>query len=301
MLDKATPYKVLQYLAKLAKEKTLPVNHGNENYIRYLVDRRAIELNGKQVCITKKFEDNYLEEIESTFNRCSSLIAKYGLTYLEKLYSIDEIESLIKIEADKQIIHEQEVAFQNILTKYFGSSKHKTVKSGLSKAIKTILAVDEFAEENKDQQFTSILYPKTQTRFIILCENKNRLITPRHEFIEFWYAGGKNISQLQFIPKPLCPVFYLCDWDFEGLNTYVTIKQKYLTGLSAFLPADYVSLMVEQSKVKDHKRVWINDKFLVNLNDAEKAIAQVLIKRKSIIVEQNIEFTRENLLYNGIE
>ena len=300
MLYKDTPYKVVQYLAKLSNEKVLPFAYKDENYIRYLIERKAIQPSGKQFSITKKFEENFAEEIENAFSKCSSFITKYDLSYLENHYSIEEIEALIKIETDKQQIIEQEIAFQNILTLYFGSSKHKTAQSNLSKAIKTILGIEFFPEEIKDQQFTSILYPKKKTRCIILCENKNRLITKRHEFIEYWYAGGKNIKQLEFIPQPQHPIFYLCDWDFDGLNIYIDIKRKYLPTLSAFIPTNPDSLMIEQSKVKDHKSKWSNDKFLIHLNKTERSIAETLIKNKAIIVEQKILVTPENLLNNAI-
>ncbi len=300
MLYKDTPYKVVQYLAKLSNEKVLPFAYKDENYIRHLIERKAIQVNGKQFSITKKFEENFLEEITNAFNKCSSFIAKYDLSYLESHYSLEEIEALIKIETDKSKINEQEIAFQNILTLYFGSSKHKTAQSNLSRAIKTILGIELFPEEIKDQQFTSILYPKTKTRFIILCENKNRLVTKRHEFIEFWYAGGKNIKQLEFIPEPPHPIFYLCDWDFDGLSTYIAIKRKYLPTLTAFIPSNPESLMIEQSKVKDHKSKWSSDKFLVHLNKKERDIAETLIKNKAIIIEQRILITHENLFINAI-
>ncbi len=300
MLYKDTPYKVVQYLAKLSNEKVLPFAYKDENYIRHLIERKAIQPNGKQFSITNKFEENFLEEIENAFSKCSSFITKYDLSYLEKHYSIEEIEALIKIETDKSKIIEQEIAFQNILTLYFGSSKHKTAQSNLSKAIKTILGIEFFPEEIKDQQFISILYPKTKTRFIILCENKNRLITKRHEFIEYWYAGGKNIKQLEFIPEPQHPIFYLCDWDFDGLNIYIDIKRKYLPTLTAFIPTNPESLMIEQNKVKDHKSKWSSDKFLIHLNKIERSIAETLIKNNAIIVEQKVLVTPENLLNNAI-
>lgn len=300
LLHKDTPYKVLQYLNRLSNKKALPVSYKNENYIRYLIDRKAIDTNGNQYSITKKFEESLLIEIESTFTRCNSFITKYDLTYLENNYSIEEVEALIKIESEKQKIIEQEIALQNILTIYFGSSKHKTVHSNLSKAIKTILGIEFFPEESKDQQFASILYPKDKTRYIVLCENKNRLIIPRHSFIEFWYAGGKNIKQLQFIPEPQHPIFYLFDWDFDGVNTYIDIKKKYFPTLSALIPANPESLMVEQSKIKDHKSKWKNDKFLIHLHKTERRIVEILISKKSIIVEQNILLTKETLDYNSI-
>jgi hypothetical protein len=300
MLYKDTPYKVVQYLAKLSNEKVLPIAFKDENYIRHLIDRKAIEPNGKQFSITKKFEENFAGDIENAFSKCNSFIMKYDLSHLENHYSIDEIEALAKIEMDKLKIIEQDIAFQNILTLYFGSSKHKTAQSNLSKAIKTILGIEFFPEEIKDQQFISILYPKTKTRFIILCENKNRLITKRHEFIEYWYAGGKNIKQLEFIPEPQHPIFYLCDWDYDGLNIYIDIKRKYLPTLAAFIPSNPESLMIEQSKVRDHKSKWSSDKFLIHLNRTERSIAETLIKNKAIIVEQKILVTPENLLNNAI-
>ena len=300
MLFKDTKYKVLRYLAKLSNERVLPIEYKDENYMRHLIDRKAIQPIGKQFSVTKKFDENFLEEIKNTFSKCSSFIKKYDLFYLENHYSIDEIEALAKIEMDKLKIIEQDIAFQNILTLYFGSSKHKTAQSNLSKAIKTILEIEFFPEEIKDQQFISILYPKRKTRFIILCENKNRLITQRHEFIEYWYAGGKNTKQLEFIPQPQHPIFYLCDWDFDGLNIYIDIKKKYLPTLTAFIPTNPESIMIEQSKVKDHKSKWSSDKFLAHLNKAERSIAETLIQNKSIIVEQRILVTPENLIKNAI-
>lgn len=162
MLYKDTPYKVVQYLAKLSNEKVLPIAFKDENYIRHLIDRKAIEPNGKQFSITKKFEENFAGDIENAFSKCNSFIMKYDLSYLENHYSIDEIEALAKIEMDKLKIIEQDIAFQNILTLYFGSSKHKTAQSNLLKAIKTILGIEFFPEEIKDQQFISSSLSKNE-------------------------------------------------------------------------------------------------------------------------------------------
>jgi hypothetical protein len=300
MLYKDTPYKVVKYLAKLSSVKVLPIEFAKENYIRYLIDRKAIEEKGKKLGTTKKFYDSCCEEIIDTFNQCSSFMEKFSFDYLENHYSIGEIETLIKIETEREKIIESDIALTNILAIYFGSSKYKTTNSNLAKAIKTILGIDIFPEEIKDQQFTSILYPKEKTRFIILCENINRLIIKRHQFIEFWYAGGKNIKQLEFIPAPQYPIFYLCDWDFDGLNTYIEIKHKYLPTLTVFIPTNTESLLIEQEKVKKHRSIWKNNNAFQYLNDKEKIIAENLFNTKSIIEEQKIMLTIENLLQNGI-
>jgi len=300
MLSKDTPYKVVQYLAKLSAAKVLPIEYPKENYIRFLIDRKAIEEKGKQFGTTNKFYEYYSDEITIAKKQCESFIEKYSFNYLENHYSVGDIEALIKIENEKEKIIESDVALTNILAIYFGSSKYKSANSNLAKAIKNILGIDIFPEEVKDQQFTSILYPKEETRFIVLCENINRLIMKRHQFIEFWYAGGKNIKQLEFIPKPQHKIFYLCDWDFDGLNTYIDIQQKYLPKLTSFIPANPESLMIEQDKVKEHCSKWKNKKCFQYLNDKEKIIAENLFNTKSIIEEQKIMLTLENLLCNGI-
>lgn len=300
MLYKDTPYKVVQYLAKFSKGKFLPNSYKSENYIRYLIERNALEPNDKLLGATKKFYEIYSDAIVNTFNHCNSFIEKYSFEYLENHYTVEEIETLIRIESERAKIIESEIALTNILSTYFGSSKYKSVNSNLAKAIKTILGIDLFPEEIKDQQFTSILYPKGNTRFIILCENINRLIIKRHPFIEFWYAGGKNIKQLEFIPPPQHPIFYLFDWDFDGLNVYIDIKRKYLPTLSAFIPANPDSLMVEQTKVKKHRSKWGNGKFLSHLNETERCIAENLMNKNSIIEEQRILLTMEDLTHNSI-
>jgi hypothetical protein len=300
MLYKDTPYKVVKYLTKLSAVKVLPIEFAKENYIRYLIDRKAVEEKGKKLGTTKKFYDSFADEITDTFNQCNSFIEKFSFDYLENHYSVGEIETLIKIETEREKIIENDIALTNILAIYFGSSKYKTTNSNLTKAIKTILGIDIFPEEIKDQQFISILYPKEKTRFIILCENINRLIIKRHQFIEFWYAGGKNIKQLEFIPTPQHPIFYLCDWDFDGLNTYIKIKQKYFPKLTIFIPTNPESLMIEQDKVKKHRSKWKNNISFQYLIDKEKIIAENLFNTKSIIEEQKIMLSPENLISNGI-
>jgi hypothetical protein len=300
MLYKDTPYKVVKYLTKLSSIKVLPIEYAKENYIRYLIDRKAIEEKGKKLGTTKKFYDSFADEITDTFSHCSAFIEKFSFDYLENHYSVGEIETLIKIENEREKILESDNALTNILAIYFDSSKYKTTNSNLAKAIKTILGIDIFPEEIKDQQFTSILYPKEKTRFIVLCENINRLIIKRHQFIEFWYAGGKNIKQLEFIPKPQYPIFYLCDWDFDGLNIYIKIKQKYLPTLTLFIPTNHETLMIEQEKVKKHRSKWKNNNSFQYLIDNEKNLVENLFNTKSIIEEQKIMLTIENLLHNGI-
>lgn len=303
MIPTETPYKVLKYLVKLSDEKVLPKNYENETLMLHLVERNYLASpkdNPTKFFKTKDFEEPFTEEIFPSFQKYNSFISKYQIESLENHYSIQEFEALIKIEKDKEQILSSEFSFQTILTQYFGSSKHRKVDSILSDAIKIILGIEYFLEESKDQQFLSILYPKTETRFVILCENQNRLKIKRHEFIEFWYAGGKNTKQLQCIPKPKFPIFYLFDWDFDGLNIYTAIKRKYFPTIAAFIPDNFESLMEKQDEVKEHHSKWKNNSCFQYLSEREKGIAKVLFDTDSIIEEQKIILNETNLSRNGI-
>lgn len=301
MIPSEMSYKVLKYLVKISDEKCLPKKYDNVAYMLHLFERNyLIKERPNKICKTTSFEELFTDEILPFFQKYDLFIKKFQIENLENHYSIQEFEALIKIENDKAEILSNEHSFQTILTNYFGSSKHRKSDSILSEAIKKILEIETFPEESKDQQFLSILYPKNETRYIILCENKNRLIVPRHNFIEFWYSGGKNTKQLQFIPKPKFPIFYLCDWDFDGLNIYTDIKRKYLPNIRAFIPDNFKSLMEKQETVKKHHSKWNNNKCFQYLNDEEMKIASVLYETDNIIEEQKILINETNLLKNGI-
>ncbi|NOU19710.1 MAG: hypothetical protein HOO91_19305 [Bacteroidales bacterium] len=303
MIPIETPYKVIKYLVKISEEKTLPKNYENETLILHFVERGYLTSSGdrtKKYSKTYLFEKPFVDEVLPSFQKYNSFIKKHRIESLENHYSVNDFEALIQVENNRAKILNDNYSFQTILAKYFGSSKHRKVNSILSDAIKKILNIDFFPEDDKDQQYLSVLYPKIETKYIILCENKNRLIVPRLDFIEFWFAGGKNTRQLQFIPKPKFPILYLFDWDFDGLNIYTDIKRKYLPTIAAFIPDNFISLMEKQEKVKEHHSKWKNRNFFQYLTEKEKEIAGILIETDSIIEEQKILLNENNLLRNGI-
>jgi hypothetical protein len=299
MIPLNTQYKVIKYLVKLSEHNVLSKNHENDKYIIHFLDRKFIVVapdSPNKFIITKDFNEVFRKEIYPLFQKYDNFIKLHQIEIIENYYTIGDLDSLMLIDSEQPT----NLSLQEILAKYFGSSKHTQQKSTLVNAIKTILHIDEFPEDCKDQQFISILYPKRETRFIILCENKNRLRSSRHDFIEFWYAGGRNTSQLKFIPKPTFPIFYLFDWDFEGMSIYIHIKKNYFPNLTSFIPVDYESLIEEQEKVKHHNSKWINNKILIHLSEKEKDIVRILIQKESVIEEQKILLTKENLDNNLI-
>lgn len=291
------------YLVKINEDKSSPKKYESDALILHFIERKYLTTpkeSHRKFYKSSSFEEPFTNEIFPTFRKYDSFIKKYQIENLENHYSVQEFDTLIQIENERVKILNAEYSFQTILTQHFGSSKHRKAGGILSDAIKKILKIDSFPEEIKDRQFLSVLYPKNETRYIILCENLNRLKMPRHDFIEFWYAGGKNIKQLQFIPKPKVPIFYLFDWDYEGLNIYIEIEQKYLPTIKALIPDNYESLMEKQEDVKEHHSKWKNNKCLLHLCENEREIAKVLFETDHIIEEQKIRLNDINLLKNGI-
>lgn len=303
MIPPETPYKVITYLVKLSGAKNLPQKYEDDSLVLHFLERGYLTSSRdriKKLSKTHRFDKPFQESILPLFKKYNLFINKYQIENLENYYTVNDFDVLTLIESDKNQILSEDYSFQTILTKYFGSSKHRNINSILSDAIKKILCIDFFPEESKDQQYLSVLYPKNETKAIILCENKNRLKIQRHDYIEFWYAGGKNTQQLQFIPKPKSPIFYLFDWDLDGLNIYTDIKRKYLKEIEAFIPNDFESLMVKQEKVSNHRSKWKNKNCFQYLSEKEKQIAEVLFKTESIIEEQKILINNKNLSLNGI-
>ena len=300
MLQLDTPYKILKYLVKLNDEKILIKNFTSDKIIIHLTDRGFIESFGNKFKITEKFIEKFNADFLPEYNKCYNFLKKFGIEYLENHYTIGEIEKLMLVEENRSKIITRNYSHQQILTEFFGSSKHTKIDSTLSKALKAILSIDQFLEDSKDLQYLSILYPKKKTQYIILCENKNRLFIPRHDYIEFWFAGGKNVGQLKYVPIPTCPIYYLFDWDFDGIGIYLGIKSKYFNELKAFIPSNFKSLMVCQEDVKQHKSKWKAGEYLSKLNPQEKEIVEALLKEKKIIEEQSIQLSNDLLNYNKL-
>lgn len=298
MIPSNTPFKVIRYLGVLSEAKELHKNYNNDSVIIFLLDREYIEDAGNKFKALDRFNLFFIEQIQPLLYKHNLFVKKLELESIVNYVTLGELEILKSIASTKEQISKDNLSHQQILSKYFGSSKHTKINSSLSKAIKKILAIDSFIEDNKDQQYISILYPFKESKIIILCENKNRLLLRRHEFIEFWFTGGRNTKQLEFIPTPKLPIFYLFDWDYDGLLIYIDIQKRYFKSIKPLIPEDVDRLKTNQEDVKEHKSEWKGKAILNFLSDEEKGIVENLIESNAIIEEQKIMITVDLIQYN---
>lgn len=132
------------------------------------------------------------------------------------------------------------------------NEKYLEKSDSLIRAVKQLLQIDELAND-KDQQYKYVLQCPTPAK-IVLCENLDLLkrpSKPRKHNIELWYAGGKNINKLNYIGPINLPIFYSCDWDYDGLLIYQMVKD--IIPQIRLLPPTGVPKSI---KATDHNSHW---------------------------------------------
>jgi len=245
-------------------------------YWKYLHDFERVDINKfkSKIVATEKFKNYYETKIQNTFEELDNFIKKNEIKELTSSFLISDIIVLIQIEKEKQNIVDNNLTRRQISSRYFKNGDAKYLKGNLEKAVKQVLYIKEFPEDNKEKQFISILYSKKNATKILLCENEDRLLNPRMENTNIWHVGGKNTAKLKYVPKPEIPIYYLCDWDYDGLKTYLHIKNEYFNDLQLIIPNIDLKKSIEKT---NHKSVWKNDFQIKNFKVMEQNIIKELI------------------------
>lgn len=267
---------------------------GEVNYLinsLSLLDRshnKLFTLNG----FTEIYEKDYLEK----YNRYEAFLSDNGLLKPQLRFEENDIKTLMNIqgwkkegtleELRKQIIASDE-SLRGISLMFFKNEKYLDNKPSLIDALKQILEVEHFANE-KDQQYIYKLEcynPKA----IVLCENLDFLTKPnkpRQYGIELWYAGGKNVSKLDYADTRGLPIYYSCDWDYDGLFIiYPLVKEKIPT--IRLLTPNGAPRGIEET---EHNSKWDNVK-VKNIDSLltfkQLDIMNELIKRNQWVIEES--------------
>jgi len=274
-IENITKWQVLINLNQLYLTKETNAK-SDDVFWRYLHEFERIDINKykSKIIATDNFNAYYETKIQNFFNELNGFLTKHSINELAGSFLISDISVLIRIEKESQNIIDDNLTRKQISSRFFKNGDAKYLKGNLEKAVKQILRINEFPEDCKDQQFISILHSKKCATKIILCENPDRLLNPRMENIEIWHAGGKNTTKLKFVPKPQIPIYYLCDWDFDGLNIYLHIKKEYFENLELIIP----DIIIKKDIVlTNHKSKWKADFRIDKFNTKEQTIIKQLI------------------------
>jgi hypothetical protein len=233
-------WQAIKQLNLLHTEGSVPTDILKFAYIKRMVDMDYIrQADNKTLVKSKSFDPFYANTLLPKFRQYQAFLNRYELQGL----NLDEtdIQALLQLEIDRDIILAEGKSQKEISALYFGGSKKLRSNSRVYDAAVKILGLETLPRDEHDQQFLYVLHCEgLKPKCIVLCENDNKLRKPRLKDVELWHAGGRNTAKLKFIPKPLLPIYYLCDWDNKGIEIYQDIKRRIFPNIELLIPSQPV-------------------------------------------------------------
>jgi hypothetical protein len=208
-----------------------------DNSIRFLLDQtRELKEGVRTVIKGDGFDEYYKNNHLQNYLDYYQFLESAGMMKPQLRFQEADIKVLMELHAGmvsgelvpiRDEIIQAEETVRGVSEMFFKNEKYLEKSDSLIAAVKAILGISELAND-KDQQYKYVLQSYHPTK-IVLCENLDflkRPSRPRKNNIELWYAGGKNIDKLNYIGDLTLPIFYSCDWDYDGLLIYQSVKQK---------------------------------------------------------------------------
>ncbi|PZU17590.1 MAG: hypothetical protein DI622_10610 [Chryseobacterium sp.] len=289
----------LRALNKLYKNEEVKLNDTltNSNEINYLINSlRKLDKTHKKISALPGFSEIYNRDYLAKYNRYEFFLSETGLLKAQLRFDEKDIEVLIRIKEDMdsgnleplrlQII-KNEATVRVVSLMFFKNEKYLLGKDALINAVKLLLQIEKLADD-KDLQYKYVLecyHPKC----IVLCENIDFLKRPtlaRANHIELWYAGGKNINKLEFSDSRNLPIYYSCDWDFDGLFVIYPLVKEKLPNIQLLTPNG----SPKGIKETEHNSKWgnIRNKNIDFLLASEQLnLLNLLVKNNQWIIEES--------------
>lgn len=295
-------FKSFHELYETGKTKSRPSLIGNAIFRYHAYQTKELLFTKKEILVKNRtlFDQTFNNRYINKYNECLELLNSIEENTPQCRFEVNDILCLkeMKRQMDngeledirRQIIDSNETR-RGVSLMFFKHEKHLDTSEALERAVKTILKIDAFAD-NRDFQYLYVLQchnPKA----IVLCENLYFLKMPdkaRKNNLELWYAGGRNVEKLIYTQNRNLPIYYLCDWDFDGLDIYSSVKEK-ITTIQLLTPnGNQINI-----ETTEHKSLWRNQQtpsLLSGLqaelySDVQKQLIETLITDNDWIVEES--------------
>ncbi|KYP15937.1 hypothetical protein [Flavihumibacter sp. CACIAM 22H1] len=265
--------------------------------IGFLIDSlNAIELGHRSYIASDKYKLIYERDYLNQFTAYETFLSANNLLKPQTQYEEADIRILMKLQGMKEdgVLDElrsqiiaADTSLRNISLMFFKSEKYLDNRCSLIEALKQILEVDEFSNE-KDQQYIYKLECHN-TVAIVLCENLDFLTKPakpRKHGIELWYVGGKNVGKLDYSQTRGLPIYYSCDWDYDGLFIIFPLVKEKIPGIQLLIPNGSPKSINETG----HGSKWpsgLNINSVFEDNNHYCTISELIQKDQWIIEESN--------------
>jgi hypothetical protein len=293
---------VLKALDQLYQNQPVKKNRTLEESgeIAYLIEPlNLVQEQRKNFVRQEGYLDFYEKHYKANFEQYQAFLNNNSLLKSQTRFEEKDIQTLMGIKASKdagnldqlraQLIEFDE-SVRGVSQMFFINDKYLDSRPSVVDALKTILDISHFSNE-KDQQYMYRLECDKPQR-IVLCENLDFLTKPnkpRKHHIELWYAGGKNVTKLQYSHTRELPISYSCDWDYDGLFIiYPLVKQK-IPNIKLLIPNGTPKSINET----EHKSKWQNHIKLEELtkngvfNASELTLINTLIAQDQWIIEES--------------
>jgi hypothetical protein len=239
------------------------------------------------------YEKDYLKK----YNRYEEFLLANEFFKPQLRFEESDIQILIGIKEDmdngnldplREQIIKNEATVRIVSLMFFKNEKYLIGKDSLINAVKKLLFIEQLADD-KDLQYKYVL-ECSNPRCIVLCENIDFLKRPtlaRANKIELWYAGGKNVSKLAFSDARGLPIYYCCDWDFDGLFIIYPLVKEKIPNILLLTPNGHPKSIEET----EHNSRWenIKDKTIDALltTNQIKLMNELVLHNHWIIEESN--------------
>jgi len=181
----------------------------------------------------KRFVDFYEQNYLKTYKYYDDFFADSGIeNNAKKTFTEEDLKALVFIYYNREELKNNLTTQKKFSAQVFKyeNSKYLENKPSLKNAVLQLLEIDEFPEVDPKNQQWRFIVDCLDPKFVVLCENLDCLKVPiqyQENNIELWYVGGNNTKPLIHISqdKLNLPIYYFCDWDYNGLSIYSQIKQ----------------------------------------------------------------------------
>ncbi len=259
--------------------------------IKYKVGNHSI------IEASARFNNYYEQEFLETYEYYNNFFQKTGIENdAKKSFDDEDLKALMFVFYNKEELKKNVTTEKKLSALIYKNqnSKYLSNKLSVKNAVLKILELDQFPEKDPKNNQWRFVVDCIEPEVIVLCENLDCLKVPleyKNHNIELWYVGGNNTKPLEDISqdKLKLPIYYFCDWDYNGLQIYSSVKRIFKSkGVDVKIIQPQTQEIAIDVDVKHHNSKWNENEFS-NLNKEDFSLQQVEFINQLIIDNKWIE------------
>ncbi|BDU25213.1 hypothetical protein [Flavobacterium sp. GSB-24] len=307
---KKMEWKYLKGLYQLYTLKQTKLKIINSDFINQVIlkQKKLIKYkvgNHNIIEASPRFKEYFEQEFLETYQYYNNFFERSGIENdAKKSFDEQDLKALMFVFYNKEEIKKNVTTEKKLSALIYKNQNSKYLSNKLSvrNAVLKILELSEFPEKDPKNNQWRFVVDCYEPKIIVLCENIDCLKVPleyKNRNIELWYVGGNNTKPLEDISqdKLKLPIYYFCDWDYNGLLIYSTVKKIFRSKGAEVKIIQPLSLEAAiDVNVKHHKSKWKGNDFS-NLNRNDFSSQQIELITELIAQDKWIEEESLDLIH----